>query len=75
MPMTYAYTAVPDSAIPRASSPVFQHLLDTYASHRALSSERRARLRDDLALAIDSDRDGTVTRPYEAVLVLAAATG
>jgi uncharacterized damage-inducible protein DinB len=32
MPMTYAYTAVPDSAIPRASSPVFQHLLDTYAS-------------------------------------------
>ena len=32
MPMTYAYTAIPDSAIPRASSPVFQHMLDTYAS-------------------------------------------
>jgi uncharacterized damage-inducible protein DinB len=32
MPMTYAYTAIQDSAIPRAASPVFQHLLDTYAS-------------------------------------------
>ena len=32
MPMTYAHTAIPDSAIPRASSPVFQHMLDTYAS-------------------------------------------
>lgn len=32
MPLTYAYTAIPDSAIPRAASPVFQHLLDTYAS-------------------------------------------
>jgi uncharacterized damage-inducible protein DinB len=32
MPMTYAYTAIPDSAIPRASSPIFQHMLDTYAS-------------------------------------------
>ena len=32
MAMTYVYTAIPDSAIPRASSPVFQHALDTYAS-------------------------------------------
>jgi uncharacterized damage-inducible protein DinB len=32
MPMTYEYTAIPDSRVPRASSPVFQHLLDTYAS-------------------------------------------
>jgi uncharacterized damage-inducible protein DinB len=30
--MTYAYTAIPDSAIKRASFPIFQHLLDTYAS-------------------------------------------
>jgi uncharacterized damage-inducible protein DinB len=30
--MTYSYSAIPDSAIPRASAPVFQHLLDTYAS-------------------------------------------
>jgi uncharacterized damage-inducible protein DinB len=32
MPMSYAYTAIPDSEIPRASVSVFQHLLDTYAS-------------------------------------------
>src|ERR1700755_896272 len=32
MPMTYAYTAIPDSAVPRASSPAYQHMLDTYAS-------------------------------------------
>jgi|SRR4051812_12413019 uncharacterized damage-inducible protein DinB len=32
MPMTYAYTAIPNSAIPRASSHIFQHMLDTYAS-------------------------------------------
>lgn len=32
MPMDYEYIAIPDSAIPRASSPVFQHILNTYAS-------------------------------------------
>lgn len=32
MPMQYEYTAIPESAVPRASDPVFQHLLDTYAS-------------------------------------------
>jgi hypothetical protein len=32
MPMTYAYTAIPDSSVPRAASPAFQHMLDTYAS-------------------------------------------
>jgi len=32
MPMTYESTAISDSAIPRASQPAFQHLLDTYAS-------------------------------------------
>jgi uncharacterized damage-inducible protein DinB len=30
--MQYAYTAIPDRAVPRAANPVFQHLLDTYAS-------------------------------------------
>jgi uncharacterized damage-inducible protein DinB len=30
--MEYAHAAIPDSYIPRASSPIFQHLLDTYAS-------------------------------------------
>ena len=32
MAMNYEYVALPDSAIPRASLPVFQHVLDTYAS-------------------------------------------
>src|SRR5918993_529432 len=31
MPMTYPYVAIPDEEVPRASAPVFQHLLDTYA--------------------------------------------
>jgi uncharacterized damage-inducible protein DinB len=30
--MTYDFTALPEARIPRSSSPVFQHLLDTYAS-------------------------------------------
>ena len=30
--MNYTWTAIPDSAIPRAANPVFQHLLDTYVS-------------------------------------------
>ena len=32
MPMSYADTAIPDAEVPRAVQPVFQHLLDTYAS-------------------------------------------
>ena len=32
MAMTYEFTAIPDARIPRASSPLLQHLLDTYAS-------------------------------------------
>jgi len=31
MAMTYAETPIPDAAVPRAASPLFQHLLDTYA--------------------------------------------
>ncbi len=30
--MQYEYSAIPESMIPRATSPLFQHLLDTYAS-------------------------------------------
>jgi hypothetical protein len=30
--MQYEWTAIPDTAIPRATNPVFQHLLDTYVS-------------------------------------------
>lgn len=32
MPMEYGYTAIPESAVPRARNPLLQHLLDTYAS-------------------------------------------
>jgi uncharacterized damage-inducible protein DinB len=32
MPMSYADSAISDAEVPRASQPVFQHLLDTYAS-------------------------------------------
>lgn len=32
MPMEYEYTAIPESTVPSASSPLFQNLLDTYAS-------------------------------------------
>ncbi len=32
MPMMYKFHAIPESKIPRASCPVFQHILDTYAS-------------------------------------------
>jgi uncharacterized damage-inducible protein DinB len=32
MSATYEYTAISDSRVPKATSPIFQHLLDTYAS-------------------------------------------
>lgn len=32
MPMNYEHVAIPDSDIPCASQPVFQHMLNTYAS-------------------------------------------
>jgi uncharacterized damage-inducible protein DinB len=30
--MQYEWTAIPDTAIPRTTNPIFQHLLDTYVS-------------------------------------------
>lgn len=32
MAMQYEYVAIPEAAVPRAANPIFQHLLDTYAS-------------------------------------------
>ena len=32
MPMTYSSTVIPDAEVPAATEPMFQHLLDTYAS-------------------------------------------
>jgi uncharacterized damage-inducible protein DinB len=50
MPMTYAYTAIEDSAVPRAASPAFQHMLDTYASEtNKVASVWREFSADDLA--------------------------
>jgi hypothetical protein len=33
--MHYDFVAIPPSDVPRASNPLFQHLLDTYASDYA----------------------------------------
>ena len=30
--MPYDFVAIPDADVPRATDPLFQHLLDTYAS-------------------------------------------
>ncbi len=48
MPMQYDYIAVPEAEVPRASSPVFQHLLDTYASEtsKVISVWRQFSLED-----------------------------
>jgi hypothetical protein len=32
MPMSYPNTWIQDTQVPRAESPIFQHLVDTYAS-------------------------------------------
>src|SRR5262249_42022171 len=32
MPMQYDYVAIPEGSVPRAQNPLFQHLLDIYAS-------------------------------------------
>jgi uncharacterized damage-inducible protein DinB len=32
MAMSYAYVAIPDAEVPRAARPLFQHMVDTYAS-------------------------------------------
>lgn len=52
------------------TSEAFLSLLDTYASHRHLDNERRRDLYDHLADAIAVELGGSITKPYEAVLVL-----
>ena len=50
MPMQYEYTAIPEAQIPRAADPVFQHLLDTYASEtNKVVSLWRQFAREDMA--------------------------
>lgn len=49
----------------------FLALLDTYASHQHLDDNQRNTLYERLATTIQADLGGTVTKPYEAVVVLA----
>lgn len=48
----------------------FLELIGTYASHRHLDATRRSRLDAELAATIDGKLEGTVTKPYEARLIL-----
>ncbi len=60
MPMQYEYTAIPDGAVPRAANPVFQHLLDTYASETSkVISVWREFSREDMAFK-PAERSSTV---------------
>jgi uncharacterized damage-inducible protein DinB len=60
MPMQYEYTAIPETAVPRASNPVFQHLLDTYASETSkVISMWREFHPDDMAFR-PAERSSTV---------------
>jgi len=51
----------------------FVALISTYASHRTLDEDTRRRLHRALASTIDSELGGTVTKPYNCLLVLATA--
>lgn len=48
MPMQYEYVAIAEMAVPRAHNPLFQHLLDTYASesNKVVSLWREFRTED-----------------------------
>jgi uncharacterized damage-inducible protein DinB len=60
MPLSYAYTAIPDQLVPAAIEPLVQHALDTYASetNKVVSVWREFR-DDDLAYR-PNDRASTV---------------
>jgi uncharacterized damage-inducible protein DinB len=60
MPMQYEYTAIPEAQIPRSADPVFQHLLDTYASEtNKVVSLWRQFAREDMAFK-PADKSSTV---------------
>ena len=48
----------------------FLRLIDTYASHHALDPRRRSLLHSRLRIAADDQLSGTVTKPYETLLLL-----
>ena len=45
--MHYPFVAIPDAGIPRASDPVFQHMLDTYVSETNKVASVWREFRDD----------------------------
>jgi hypothetical protein len=53
----------------------FVALLDTYASHQVLDEPDRLELYRRLTRVIDDELGGSVTKPYEAVLVLGRRVG
>jgi SAM-dependent methyltransferase len=57
------------------SAEQFTALLDTYASHQALDEADRLELYRRLTHVIDAELGGTVTKPYEALLVLGRRVG
>jgi len=60
MPIQYEYTAISEAQIPRAADPVFQHLLDTYASEtNKVVSLWRQFAREDMAFK-PADKSSTV---------------
>lgn len=48
----------------------FLRLIDTYASHHTLDPQRRSLLHERLRIAADDELSGTVTKPYETLLLL-----
>jgi len=64
IPFTVSYTAAE-----------FVALIGTYASHRELDERTRQRLHTALNDIINTELGGSVTKPYNCLLVLAAATG
>ncbi len=60
MAMQYEYTAIPESEVPRAAHPIFQHLLDTYASETSkVITVWRQFLPEDMPFK-SADRSSTV---------------
>jgi uncharacterized damage-inducible protein DinB len=55
MPMQYEYVAIPEMAVPRAYHPLFQHVLDTYASesNKVVSLWREFRTEDMVFKPVD----------------------
>ena len=55
MPIEYEYVAIPEMAVPRADNPLFQHMLDTYASesNKVVSLWREFRTEDMVFKPVD----------------------